>query len=298
MLTASNKYAMAKELTQQQSTKASVLIDNPGVQLYSVRDHLGNNAGATFEKLAAIGYKHVEWFDVTTLAAQASLAKAEDLTITSAHVLSPYLTGQQRLNMNIPTSLSSPEKLIETLNSHGVKNLVLSYLFEDERQNLEQYKQLSDHLNRVGELCQPAGIQLCYHNHDFEFNRFDEHSPFELFLQELDSEKVKFELDVFWVKYAGLEPAKLITELGSRCHLLHLKDLKQMPSMKEPAEKGFFQPLGQGIIDFPAILSAAQSAGVNCGFVEQDHTSGNIFTELTTSLNYLKTLNSQSGQLL
>ena len=268
--------------------------NNLGVQLYSIRQQLTDNPGEAFEQLARIGYQHVEWFDVTTLDKLAPLAKSNGLPISSAHVLSPYITGNKLMQAVIPNDLNSPEKLIEKLNKFNIKHLVLSYIFEDERQNIEQYKVLSEQLNRVGELCQPAGIQLCYHNHDFEFITLNGQRPFDLLLNELDHQNVKFELDVFWAKYAGLEPDELITQLAERCALLHLKDLRNLPVANlnghSPADEAMFKPVGSGIIDFEKVLFAARKVGVEKVFVEQDHNTGHIFDDLKSSFNYLQTL--------
>lgn len=277
------------------SMKSQAYKDNLGIQLYSIRKQLLESAGDAFEKLAHIGYQHVEWFDVTTLDKLAPLAKSNGLPISSAHVLSPYITGNKLMQAVIPNDLNSPEKLIEKLNKFGIKHLVLSYIFDDERQHIDQYKTLAEHLNRVGELSKAAGVQLCYHNHDFEFQQLNGQRPFDLLLSELDHENVKFELDVFWAKYAGLQPDELITSLGDRCALLHLKDLKSMPATHAtthtPAGEAMFKPVGSGIIDFEKILSAAKQVGVDNVFVEQDHNTGHIFEDLQSSFNYLQTLN-------
>ena len=277
------------------SMKPQAFKDNLGIQLYSIRQKLLNNAGGAFEKLAAIGYQHVEWFDVTSLDMLAPLAQSNGLPITSAHVLSPYITGNNLMQAVIPDDLNSPEKLIQKLNKYDIKHLVLSYIFDDEREHIDQYKTLAEHLNRVGELSKTAGIQLCYHNHDFEFQQLNGQRPFDLLLSELDHENVKFELDVFWAKYAGLQPDALITSLGERCALLHLKDLKSMPptlaTTHTPADEAQFKPVGSGIIDFEKVLTAAKKVGVDNVFVEQDHNTGHIFEDLQNSFNYLQTLN-------
>jgi sugar phosphate isomerase/epimerase len=267
---------------------------NLGIQLYSVRKQLLEDAGNAFETLAQIGFQHVEWFDVTTLETQAPIAKSNGLPISSAHVLSPYITGEPLTHAVLPSDLNSPEKLIEKLNRFEIKHLVLSYLFDDERQHIDQYKYLSEQLNRVGELCQPAGIQLCYHNHDFEFQKLNGQRPFDLLLNELDHQNVKFELDVFWAEFAGLDPGKLINQLANRCALLHLKDLKQTKTAPllthSSADEELFKPVGSGVIDFAKVLASAKNAGVTNVYVEQDHTTGHIFDDLQSSFHYLQKL--------
>jgi sugar phosphate isomerase/epimerase len=274
----------------------SQIIDNPGVQLYSVRESLKQASGDTFHRLAGMGYKHAEWFDVTALDVLAGEAQSEGLVISSCHVLSPFISGDDQLlkshGVSLPEAFNSPEKLIDKLNHYGIKNVVLSYLFEIERENLSQYQRLSEQLNKVGELCSSAGIQLCYHNHEFEFMKLDGMVPFELLRSELDPKWVKFELDVFWLAYAGLNPVEIIHSLKDRCGLLHLKDFKPIPknSVDEPPKVEQFKPLGQGVIDFYEVIAAADMAGVGLGFVEQDSTAGDIFKDLEASIHYLKSL--------
>jgi sugar phosphate isomerase/epimerase len=295
MMIAASKGLISTAHGASHSVKTQAYKDNLGIQLYSIRQQLLNNAGGAFEKLAGIGYQHVEWFDVTSLDKLAPLAQSHGLPITSAHVLSPYITGNKLMQVVIPNDLNSPEKLIEKLNKFGIKHLVLSYIFDDERQHIDQYKILAEHLNRVGELSKTAGIQLCYHNHDFEFQQLNSQRPFDLVVSELHHDNVKFELDVFWAKYAGLQPDELITSLGERCALLHLKDLKSMPltlaKNHTPAGQAMFKPVGSGIIDFEQILIAAKQVGVGNVFVEQDHTTGHIFEDVKSSYDYLQTLN-------
>src|SRR5690606_25700121 len=105
------------------------------------------------------------------------------------------------------------------------------------------------------------------------------------------SEDMKFELDVFWVKVGGLEPVALIEKLSGRVTQLHLKDVKD--GIEFPHFGGLpqdaFQELRAGILDFEAILAAAEEAGVEHCHVEQDF-SPDALASIRQSAEYLKGL--------
>ncbi len=102
---------------------------------------------------------------------------------------------------------------------------------------------LAEKFSRAAEITKAAGIQLSYHNHNFEFQPMAEgKTGYDIFIEEL-SPDVMFELDVFWVKLAGVEPVDLIEKLKGRVSQLHLKDLKtgvETPNLHE-SRKGRFQ---------------------------------------------------------
>ena len=260
----------------------------PGVQLYSVREDLKSSSFDTFKRLTKLGYKHVEWFDISTLSEQGEKAQKAGLEITSVHVLSPFLTGNHVLakkhGLIVPQSLNTVESIAELLQRFIIKFLVLSYLFEDERQTISQYQKLAKHLQRAGKICRDYGIQLCYHNHEFELMPLDGQVPMEVLLQNTSADLVKLELDIYWLKYAGLEPADYIRRLGQRVSLLHLKDLSFNSN-----NQAVFAPLGTGEIDLIQIIAAAEHAGVEMCFVEQDQSS-DIWRDLEISYHYLQTL--------
>jgi len=254
-------------------------VPNPGVQLYTVRDLLEHGPRYTFESLSAMGFTHAEWFDVTTLKSLGPMAQSSGLEISSCHILVPYLTDQ-------------PEKLLDKLAEFGVSNLVLGYLLEEERLSLDQYKRLIDQLNKFGGHCLERDIRLAYHNHAFEFDPMEGVRPFDLMIDHLSSELVSFELDVFWLRFAGLDPAAMIRRLGNRCTMLHLKDLKLPPTpvAQDTATPDMFVELGKGEIDLPAVLAAAKEVGVSQYYIEQDWAAGNPLDSLQHSLKYFRSI--------
>jgi len=159
--------------------------------------------------------------------------------------------------------------------------MVCAYLSNPERGSLDHFKKLADDFNTAGEKCKKAGIQFCYHNHDFEFIQQDGKYPYETLLLNTDKNLVKMEMDLYWVTKAKQDPIALINENPGRFPLFHVKDMDNTP-------KANFTEVGNGIIDFKKIFTYADKAGMKYFFVEQDTTPGDPFISITQSFNYIK----------
>ena len=144
-------------------------------------------------------------------------------------------------------------------------------------------------MNVAGEKAKQAGIQLAYHNHNFEFAPLEGSTGFDTFIERFDKEMVKFELDVFWSSIAGVPPISLMKKLGSSLHLLHLKDRLAGTTTEYDngkVEDKAFQPLGAGIINMQEVLKLAPELGVKYCMVEQDHSPA-ILEDIGVSMEYL-----------
>ncbi len=275
---------------------ASSLTDNLGLQLYTVREQLQSDPMGTLTAIKEAGYRQVELMDASLLPKLFPVLQSMELAVKSTHVLSPYFTGNwaplAAFGVQPPPKGTTFETMLELASKYELGYMVFPFLFPEERGGLDVYKKLSETLNKAGEKCQAAGISLCYHNHSFEFQPMDGSSPFKVLYQELDPKLVNFEIDVFWVSVAGLDPVAFIREHQKRIRLLHLKDKKEGTPQTYRAVSmpdGSFQPVGAGVLDFKAILKAAAEAGVEYGFVEQD-ASANPLESIRQSIGYLKKL--------
>src|SRR5205823_616372 len=136
--------------------------------------------------------------------------------------------------------------------------------------------------NRNGEICREVGLRFAYHNHAFEFAPLGGTTMFDLLLEETDPELVAFELDVYWLRYAGIDEAELLRRLVGRVPLVHLKDMAA-GEQREPA------PVGEGIFQWREVLEACAAAGVEWYIVEQDNPSDPL-AEVERSLRNLEKL--------
>ena len=149
---------------------------------------------------------------------------------------------------------------------------------------------ISRKVNKAGEKAKAAGIQLCYHNHSFEFGPLGGEVPYEVLIKELDPELVKFELDVFWVSIGGYDPVELMNRLGKRVGLVHLKDkMEGLPTIydegKVPPEA--FKELGNGVVDLKEVIAIAAKNKVPYCFVEQDQSPDPI-KSVEESVTFMK----------
>jgi sugar phosphate isomerase/epimerase len=209
----------------------------------------------------------------------AALLKQNGLIMPSSH----YRLGEEQMK-GAPvqgTILHGWDRAVDDAAAAGAKYMVCAYLAETERGNLEHYKYIGEQLNKAGERCQKAGLQLCYHNHDFEFQAQDGKLPFDLLLNGTDKKLVQMELDLYWIAKAGHDPLALFKKHPGRFPLWHVKDMDKTP------QKAFTE-VGNGSIDFKKIFAHADEAGMKYFFVEQDSTPGSPFDSVTQSITYIK----------
>jgi len=258
-----------------------------GLQLYTVRDHIQEDPAATLAKVAQIGYNSVEGATYTDTekfygmepAVFANLLKQNGLIMPSSH----YRLGEEVVNGGHQkgTILNDWKRAVDDAATVGLKYMVCAYLSDAERGTLDHYKRVADYFNKAGEACKEAGIQLCYHNHDFEFIQQDGKYPYEIILNNSDKDLVKMEMDMYWVTKAKQNPVTLIEENPGRFPLWHLKDMDNTTSQ-------MFTEVGNGIIDFKKIFKHARTAGLKYFFVEQDKCPGDPYDSIAKSYSYIK----------
>jgi sugar phosphate isomerase/epimerase len=257
-----------------------------GLQLYTVRDAMAKDPLSTLAKVAAIGYNSVEGATYTgnekfygmSTAEFKKVLKQNGLIIPSSH----YRLGEEKVNGEVQkgTMLNDWNKAVDDAAEVGIKYMVCAYLSETERGDLDHYKKVADQLNVAGERCKKSGIQLCYHNHNFEFIKQGDTYPYDILLGS-DKNLVKMEIDLYWIKKAGQDAIKIFHEHPGRFPLWHVKD------MDNTAEQNFTE-VGSGIIDFKEIFKYKNLAGMKYFFVEQDKCPGSPFDSITKSISYIK----------
>jgi sugar phosphate isomerase/epimerase len=258
-----------------------------GLQLYTVRDAMQKDPAGTLAKVKQIGYNSIEaatytgsqlfyGMDAKTFA---ETLKQNNLIIPSAH----YRLGEEKTNGadTKGTMLHEWDKAVDDAAAVGIKHMVCAWLSESERGNIDHYKQLAANLNKSAEICKKAGIQLCYHNHDFEFVEQDGQLPYNIILDNTDKDLVKMELDLYWITKAKHDPIEMFKQHPGRFPLWHVKDMDKTPQQA-------FTEVGNGTIDFKKIFENATIAGMKYFFVEQDKCPGSPFDSITTSYNYIK----------
>ncbi len=265
----------------------------PGVQLYTVRNEVLKQPLATLQAIAEIGYREVEMLrnQVKTLA---PLLKRVSLTPVSLHFETPLLTGNwtawQHADMPPIEAGVTFEDCVLLARDHGFRYIVFNYLSPEERLGLDFYRSLADKLNQAARKAKAAGLQFCYHNHDFEFQPKAGGRPIDVLLKHMDPNLIRLEVDVFWVSMAGVNAAEFLREHANRVELVHLKDrAKGTPIHYDivtvPNET--YRELGSGDLPLRDILKAISHTNARHMFVEQDFSKDPI-ASLRQSYAFLK----------
>jgi len=253
---------------------------NPGkiaLQLYTVRREIETNLFGTLEKVAGIGFKNVEtafWPENISLKQAADALKSMGLEVCSIHCELPL--GVQR------------HRMLEFAEAYQCDTLIWHGWPEDPRYStLEGIKQLADVYNEANQFASSNGLKFGLHNHWWEFrNNINGQYPYQVLEPRLE-EGIFFELDTYWIKVAGLEPAQIVRKFGQKAPLLHIKDgpARYTDSLgKDEPEP--MTAVGQGVQDFPEIVKAADGH-TRWMIVEMDRTSADVFKALEDSYRYL-----------
>jgi sugar phosphate isomerase/epimerase len=240
------------------------------VQMYSLRDNVAANYVGTLRAVAELGYGAVE---LVTLGDFKAAALRTELDTLGLQVAGMHV-ALDRLEHDLDAAIAD----VLTL---GARKVVCPWLPPERRGSADIYHSLAKTLNQVGRTCQTKGLQLCYHHHDFEFQRFGDTTALAIIFGETDPALVQAELDVYWAAYAGVDPVGLLRSMAGRVPLVHLKDMSADASRT-------FAEVGHGVLDFPAILAACDDAGVEWFIVEQDQSTRPPLESVGMSLAYLR----------
>lgn len=254
-------------------------LESIGLQLYTVRDAMQRDAADTLRRVYQIGYRYVEsagYHNGLLYGQSAKVFRAlldhNELSMPSAHV------GWEAMR-------DEPERAAAAFREAGASFVVVPWLAPEMR-TAEGYAQLVGVLNTAGEVCKKYGLQLAYHNHDFEFNTMvASQRPMDFILQETDADNVKIELDLYWITRAGSDYRQYFRNHPGRFPLWHVKDMDNTPER-------FFATVGAGTLDWPAIFQQQEVSGMRYFFVEQDAVAPGLdpMTEIVKSFDYLKQL--------
>ncbi len=267
-----------------------------GLQLYSVRDKMEKDVEATLKAVAEMGYEIVEpagYFGKTAEEFKALLDKYS-LKAVSVH---------QRYDVFI----NEPQKNVDFLKTLGVKYCAIPWMGPENHKGCENFEKAVNEILYVSKLLADAGIQLLYHNHEFEFNKYEDKYLLDWLYETVGIDNLKPELDTCWAKYANADVTAYMKKYGGQLDCLHLKDFEAEElgagpvyalidstgnalSPENRANRKFrFRPLGQGMQDFDSIIATAKACGTKYLIVEQDESyDEDSLACAKASIEYLK----------
>ena len=228
-------------------------LDRIGLALFTVGRLSSRDYEGTLRQVAGIGYRDVDMYIYDARREPSDTRAMLDrvgLSCASARIATPAL-------------YRGWDRFLDAANTLGARWITLANVSYEERLHLRDWHELAGVLNKAGEAARRRGMSLCYHNHSFELEPLEGKVPLDLLLAATDPALVRLQMDVYWMKHGGRDPAAEIRRLGSRVATLHLKDMDASPA------RGITS-VGRGTIDFKAVLGAAADAKISHYFVEED----------------------------
>ena len=245
--------------------------DQISLQLYTVREETARDMPATLRRISEIGYPAVEFAGFGGLSAEDLRKILDDLGLRASGAHVPFDSWE-----------TDPEAVITDMQTLDCAHAILPIAPSEQRGDESVVTRLAGSLNRWGELCRKEGITFSYHNHDFEFAPLGGTTMWDVLVRETDSDLVHFELDLYWVRYGGADPEPLLSDLGDRILLVHLKDMAS-------GEQRSDLPVGEGTMPWNRLLEAADASGVEWYVAEQDNPK-DALEDVRTSLQSMREL--------
>ena len=248
-----------------------------GLQLYSLRQRMPKDVPGTLAVIRAMGFREIEGggdYGLGTAGYLAEVKKA-GLTMTSA------LYGYEDWGKDTAA-------VVKRASDFGVRYAGLAWIPHKEVFTREDCLRAAESFNKWGAVAKAAGIRFVYHIHGYEFQPSPEGTLLDTLAKQTDPAAVAFEADIFWVRRGGCDPVALFEKYPGRIPLTHVKDIAKgvevcKPDGRAPDETSV--PIGAGMIDWPGVFKAAEKAGVERHFIEDEHPDAE--RQIPVSLQYL-----------
>lgn len=242
-------------------------------QLYTLRDFLKTpeDIARTLSRVAEIGYRAVQLSALGPIDTRElkRLCDGAGLAVCATHV------RYDRLRDDLDAVVEEHEIL-------GCPYVAIGSMPEAYR-NAEGYHRFAREASEVARRLKERGLTFGYHNHSFELERYDGETGLEVLYRDSDPAVFQGEIDTYWIQHGGGDPAAWIRRMKGRCHVLHLKDMAIRGGKEQ-----LMAEVGEGNLNWPAILDAAREAGVRWYVVEQDTCQRDPFESIAISLGNMR----------
>jgi len=241
-------------------------------QLYTLRNYTKTPEDflKTLVKIKEIGYKSFQLSGAGPME-PAYIRKCLDQT---GLVMSATHTAPQRLRDDLPNVIAEHRLW-------GCEFVGIGMMPEEYRDDYEGIVRFSREFNEIGKKLKASGLTLIYHNHDFEFQKYDDRLIMDIMMDETDPSAFEFEIDTYWVQSGGADPVDWIYKLDGRMRYIHFKD------MAMDGRKQIFAPVGEGNLNWEKIITACEETKIKWCAIEQDTCRINEFEALRQSYENL-----------
>lgn len=246
---------------------------NVAAQLYTLREFLKTpeDIGQTLKKVKAMGYNAVQASGIGPVYPQVlkQLADEAGVKICATHI------SPDRLKNDL-------DAVVQDHKAWDCRYVGLGSMPEQFRSSKEGFLAFAKEFNEISKRIFDKGLKFIYHNHKFEFEKFDGTTGLDLLLENTDPETFGFEIDTYWVQAGGANPVEWVKKVEGRMEVVHLKD------MAISKDQQMFAEIGEGNLNWRAIIDACRETKVQWYAVEQDICQRDPFDSLQMSFTYLK----------
>lgn len=237
------------------------------VQLYTLRELLQRDTWGTLRRLADMGFRTGELAGTYNKPKEEFAAKCKELGI---QIVAPHL--------GIEEFEQRPDEVAALCKAMGTDMAVLPWVGTDVYGS--GWKNGAERFNKIGAAMKQRGVTFLYHNHNFEFRDEGGRPGYDVLVDSVDPDLVKFEMDAYWVQSGGGDPVAYLKRMKGNVKTMHFKDMK-------PGEKKEMEDVGFGILDWKAIIPAAKEAGVLYAIIEHDEPPGDPLQHVARSREFL-----------
>jgi sugar phosphate isomerase/epimerase len=253
---------------------------DPGIVSYTYRTYFAKDVPGTLDMIKANGITDIEFSSLFGQTAAALRKMLDDRGL----YCSSFGVGYEDL-VNKTAEVAGNAKTL------GATYVRVAGIPHKGAFTLEEAQKAIDDFNRVGKILKEQyGLSFIYHNHGFEYQPYGSGTLYDLLVTKTDPRYVSFEMDILWAYFPGQNPVQLLNTYGSRYKALHLKDLRNgiKGSVGEGTSGNNDVALGRGQIDIPGVIKAAQKAGVEHYYIEDE--SDSSVAQVPESITYLQDL--------
>jgi sugar phosphate isomerase/epimerase len=269
-LKASGTVAIGSLLLPQLADASKVTKRKIGLQLYTVRKEMLEDAAGTLQQIAKLGYKELESAK-SEKGNYYGLQPKEIKKIAEDHSMR-LISGHVHIDKDWQRSVDAAAEA-------GQPYLICSSM-SDNAQTIENYQRTADEFSKAAEDCKKVNIVFGYHNHESEFEKVNGQVLYDILLERTDPDLVKMEFDLGWVIASGNDPIKYFNKYPGRFPLWHLKDMDKVK--KQSTE------FGKGVVNIAEMFKNESKSGMKHFFVEQEEYTSTPMESLKYNYDYMK----------
>lgn len=262
-----------------QKNKA-LLSKKPGMVSYTFRNSFAKDVAATLDTLKSLGITDIEFSNLFG-------RKASEIR----QLLDERGQKCSSFGVSYSDAQNKTAEVGQNAKTLGASFVRVAWIMQKPPFTLVDAEKSVETFNKIGkQLHDEFGLTFCYHNHGYEFEKYEDGTLMDYIIQKTDPKYVSFEIDILWTFFPGADPAALIAKYPKRFKLMHLKDLRKgvvgnlsggTPVVNDVA-------LGTGQIDIPSVLKAAQKSSIEHFYIEDE--SPSYATQVPITIAYLKSL--------